>query len=92
MNGNENSFVSHNLSVKDRHHTELTGIDDILSFNEYEITLHSALGNLVIEGDELKLGDFSSEKGTLYINGKISGIIYLETDDKRHSSKKKAYK
>lgn len=92
MNTNENVFVSHSIIIKDRRFTELTGVDDVLSFNENEITLHSALGNLVIEGDELKLGDFSAEKGTLSISGKINGVIYLETDEKSRSAHKKSRK
>lgn len=88
MNNIESSFETHFLSIENRRQVRLTGIDDVLSFNEYEITMHSALGSLIIEGEQLKIDCFSSEKGTLDVSGKIDGIAYLDADTGKHARKK----
>ncbi len=85
---NEPKFESHKLSVNDRRYTELTGISDVLNFDDNTITANSALGDMIIEGEELKIENFSSEKGLLSVRGKINGIYYLERDVKRRQTRK----
>lgn len=85
---NEHNFQSHKISVIDRRTAELTGINDVISFDDNSITAHSALGDMIIEGEELKIDNFSSEKGLLTVIGKMNGIYYLEHDTKKRFSKK----
>ena len=82
-------FESHSISVNDRRHSELTGIDDVLSFDDNSITMHSAMGDMVIEGEELKIESFSADRGILTVMGKVNGLYYLEDEDKKRSSSKK---
>lgn len=89
---NEKSFESHSITINNRRSSELTGIDDVISFDDNSISVHSALGNLIIDGEDLKIEGFSGEKGTLFISGKIIGVYYLETHDKKHTSKKRGTK
>lgn len=85
----ERVFESHNLVISDRRRSELTGIDDVLSFDDSVITVHSALGDMSIEGEELKIDSFSSDKGILSVSGKVCGVYYLDYEDKKHSQKKR---
>ena len=82
-------FESHSISVNDRRHSELTGIDDVLSFDDNSITMHSAMGDMVIEGEELKIESFSADRGILTVMGKVNGLYYLDDEDKKRSSSKK---
>lgn len=86
---NGNNFESHKISIDDRRHSVLTGIDDVISFNDISITVHSALGDMIIEGEELKIENFSAEKGILTIVGKVNGLYYTEQGNKRRLSKKR---
>lgn len=86
-------FESHSITVNDRRHSELTGIDDVLSFDDNSITMHSSLGDMVIEGEELKIDNFSADKGILSVSGKVNGVYYFGEDDrKRSGSKKRIFK
>lgn len=82
-------FESHSIFIADRHRSEFTGIDDVLSFDESSVCAHSTLGDIIIDGEELKIDNFSAEKGLLCISGKIIGFSYLENDSKKHSAKKR---
>ena len=88
----DKTFGSHSIIIHDRRHAELTGIDDVFSFDDCSVSVHSALGDMVIDGDELKIDNFSSEKGILTVSGKIIGICYLDDNTKKRSSKRRSVK
>lgn len=89
-NGKE--FETHNITVNCRRQSEFTGIDDVIFFDDNTVSVHSALGDLVIEGEELKIENFSGDRGILQVSGKINGIYYLETGDRKRFSKKRTAK
>lgn len=60
---------------------ELCGIDEVLSFTDSEITLSSVLGMIAIEGNNLKIENFSTENGSLKIVGEIDSFYYFGKKD-----------
>ncbi|MBQ6847547.1 MAG: sporulation protein YabP [Clostridia bacterium] len=76
----ENIRKSHNIIVEDRKKFTLTGVKDVLSFDENAIMLETALGKLSVKGEELKLGQFDTQKGDVSGSGKIYALVYT-TDD-----------
>ena len=54
----------------------LTGIEEVESFSETEITLSSVLGKIAVEGNGLKIERFSTEQGELVINGNFDSFCY----------------
>lgn len=91
-NNSDKGFETHTIVINNRRLSELSGIDDVISFDDNSITAHSALGDMLIEGEELKIDNFSGEKGTLTVSGKINGVYYLELHDKKRYSKKRGSK
>jgi sporulation protein YabP len=75
--------IKHDVVLKSRKHLEMTGIKDVLSYDENEINVQTDNSSLTIEGDELKIDRFDSEKGELIINGLISGILYFGKELKK---------
>lgn len=64
------------VTLIDRKELYLTGVTDILSFDENNLYLQTALGALNIDGEELHVGELSLEKGELTLTGRISGLFY----------------
>lgn len=91
MNG-ENVFGVHKITLSDRRQAELTGVDDVLSFDDNLVTLHSSMGDVSVEGEELKIENFSAEKGILTILGKIDSIAYFDDTPRRKRDKKRSGK
>lgn len=87
MNG-ETVFGMHKITLSDRRQAELTGVDDVLSFDSGQIVLHSQMGDILIEGDELKIDSFSTENGTIAVLGKIDCIAYSDDTPRRRRDKK----
>ncbi len=65
---------------------ELSGIEEVASFTESEITLSSVLGMIAIDGSNLKIESFSTENGELKIVGDIDGFYYFGKKD--HTEKR----
>ena len=64
-----------------RKRMELSGISEVGSLTDEQITLSSSLGNIAIEGRDLKIESFSTEKGDLIINGDFDGVYYFGQKD-----------
>ncbi|WP_350343745.1 sporulation protein YabP [Proteinivorax tanatarense] len=67
----------HKLVLVNQEELELTGIDDVESFNEEEIVLITQKGNLLaIRGEELSIKQLSIESGKVSVEGVIYEIAY----------------
>lgn len=64
-----------------RKRIELSGIEEVGSLTEEQITLSSVLGMIAIDGKNLKIESFSTENGELKINGDIDGFYYYGKKD-----------
>ncbi len=85
MNDIMSNNKEHNIELENRKKMSLTGVVDILSFDEETITVLTVLGKLVIKGTELKILNFGNETGDMEIEGKINAVVYLN-DAKGKSS------
>lgn len=72
----ENIRKSHNIIIEDRKKFTLTGVKDVLSFDENTIMLDTYLGKLAVKGEDLKLGQFDTQKGDVTGGGKIYAVVY----------------
>ena len=75
--------IKHDVMIKSRKRLEMTGINDVSSYDENEIMVQAENTGLSIEGEMLKIEKFDSEKGELIVNGIINGIFYFNKDVKK---------
>ena len=66
------------MTLKDKKEFRLDGVKNVLSFEESTVTLETELGNLCIEGEDLKIESLYGEGGEILIKGLINGIYYYE--------------
>ncbi len=64
-----------------RRRMELTGICEVDSFTDEQITVTSELGMIAVEGKNLKIESFNTEHGTLKINGEFDSFYYYSRPD-----------
>lgn len=70
--------LPHKLSLEERSRLTMTGVTEVVSFQETSVVLHTSLGTLIIQGNDLKLKTLSLEGGQVAVDGQISAIIYEE--------------
>lgn len=69
-----------NVILENRKKLTLTGIKDVLSFDDEIIVLESELGLLNIKGRDLKVNKISVETGDVIIEGTIRMFEYSDKD------------
>ena len=70
---------NHTLTLRDRRFIQLTGVSDVISFDAGEIILETALGLLMIKGNELHMSHLTLEKGEINVDGNIDSLTYSES-------------
>lgn len=69
---------THKLILNNRRTCNLTGINDVLSFDENEIILETEQGMLMIKGNELHVNRLMLDKGEVDVDGHIDSFTYSE--------------
>ena len=76
--------LPHKLTLSDRSQLTLTGVTEVLSFDEDSVVARTDLGTLEIQGNDLKLKTLSPEGGHLHVQGNVAALIY-EDPRPRHT-------
>lgn len=66
----------HNLILEDRKVMSLTGVTDIDNFDDKSIKLYTELGELVVQGRDLRVNELNVETGSLCVEGDIWSLVY----------------
>lgn len=74
----EETKLPHKLTLDERKNLTVTGVSEVVSFDESAIILRTALGTLCVQGSELKLKALSLDGGTVAVSGSVSALIYEE--------------
>ena len=70
--------LPHRLSLNERKELSMTGITEVVSFDDTAVVLRTQLGTLMIHGQQLQLKTLSLEGGQVAVDGNISALIYEE--------------
>ncbi|MDF2592504.1 MAG: yabP [Clostridia bacterium] len=74
----------HNIFIEGREKLNITGVRDVISFDENTIVLSTEMGGLILKGTDLHINKLNVEDGNLNIEGYIVACNYTEkTDTKR---------
>ena len=68
----------HKLQLTDRREGNITGVKDVQSFDEKEISLVTEEGILLVKGEELHVTRLDLEKQEVDIGGKVDSLIYSQ--------------
>ena len=75
--------ISHKLILDNRKEASVTGVKDVISFDEKEILLQTADGKLQIRGSGLHVKGQNLEKGEAALAGQVDSLVYLSKDSPR---------
>ena len=73
---------AHKLILNNRRCGNLTGVSDVLSFDENEIILETDQGMLMMKGKELHVSRLMLDKGEVDIDGRIDSVTYSEQESR----------
>ena len=79
--------AKHNVIMSERENISVTGVIDVISFDEETIIAETEVGALILKGTDLHVNGLSLEKGELEIDGHIDSLTY---EDQSNYGKNKA--
>jgi len=69
-----------NIFLENREKLTITGLKDVLSFDDQMIIIETELGLLTIKGDNLKINKVNIDTSDFEVSGEISGLNYSDHD------------
>lgn len=69
---------SQKLTVTDRKNLEITGVEDVISFDETGAVIRTSLGVLAVDGENIRVSKLDVSGGDVVIGGKINGMFWSE--------------
>lgn len=76
--------VIQNIVLENREKLSISGVLDVLSFDDQIIIVETELGLLTIKGEDLRINKLSIDTSETIVNGNIMQIAYSEnTVDKK---------
>ena len=75
--------LPHKLTLNERQQLTMTGVTEVVSFDETSVFLRTSLGTLVVQGSQLQLKTLSLDGGQVAVEGSICALTYEEPRDGR---------
>ena len=72
----EQNRFPHKLSLSDRKKLTVTGVSEVVSFDETAVQMETAMGVLTVYGQQLRLKNLSPEAGQLELTGEVEAMAY----------------
>ena len=72
-----------NLILENRKRLALTGVVEVISFNESGIMLNTSFGSMTIKGEGLRMNKLDVQNGEVMIVGTINACIYSGAEIKK---------
>ena len=82
-----NSTIVQNLVLENREKLTITGVLDVLSFDDEVVVVETDLGLLNVKGDNLRINKLSIDTSEVIVEGTINNLTYSEKSvDKKGTS------
>ena len=73
----------HRLQIEGREKLSISGVEDVVRFDESCIVTTTSAGTLIITGEELHIGKLSLDGGELHVDGRIDSVSYEDGGQER---------
>lgn len=77
--GENQMQLPHKLTLNERRQLSMTGVSEVVSFDDTAVVLRTQLGTLVIQGQDLQLKTLSLEGGQVAVEGSVSALHYEDS-------------
>lgn len=87
----DTSLNSHSVIIQGRSRLSLTGVTDVINYDDREIVAATTQGRIKLGGHEFKIERLSIDEGELVIVGSIDTLAYSQGSASRGSALKKLF-
>ncbi len=72
----EKSGAIHNVIMEKRAKLNMSGVIEVVSFDDETVVLKTDMGLLTVKGTRLNIGGFSASSGELNMTGSVYALVY----------------
>lgn len=76
--GEERMELPHKLTLNDRRQLTMTGVCEVISFDDTVVILRTTMGTLTVQGSQLQLKTLSLDGGQVAVEGTVCALSYEE--------------
>ena len=76
--------VIQNLILENREKLSISGVIDVLSFDDQVVMIETELGLLTVKGEELRINKLSIDTSEVIVEGNISHLSYSEKNQEKY--------
>lgn len=76
----------HSVQWKDRAKGAVTGVTDVISFDEHSVILETEQGMMTIKGKDLHIGRLMLDQGEVELEGMIDSVVYSGSNPAKKGS------
>ena len=80
MNPASNTNIMQNLLLENRNKLNISGVLDVLSFDDQIVIVETELGLLTVKGDNLRINKLSIDTSEVIVEGDIISLIYSQKE------------
>lgn len=82
---NINTNIIQNLVLENRGKLSVSGVNDVLSFDDQIVAVDTQLGLLTVKGENIRINKLSLDTAEVIIEGEISSLIYSQSKQEKSS-------
>lgn len=82
----DNNQAVQNLILENREKLSISGVLDVLSFDDQIVILETELGMLTIKGEDLRINKLSIDTQDVIIEGNIVSLSYSEKEERKNGN------
>lgn len=81
-----NSNIIQNIILENREKLSISGVLDVLSFDDQVVILETDLGMLTVKGENLRINKLSIDTSEVVVEGTISSLNYSDSSEPKKGS------
>ena len=85
ISSNQIGGIIQNLILENRNKLSISGVNDVLSFDDQVVIIETELGLLTVKGENLKINKLSIDTSEVIVEGEINNLGYSEHHGKAES-------
>ena len=80
--------TGHDFVLKDRKSMQISGVKEIISFDDKSIVLSTMCGEMAIDGENLHVRVLNVDSGNVALDGLVSSVYYYDSPTNSQKSEK----
>lgn len=84
MNQPKPATTPHAISLTERTRMQISGVSEVISFDDASVVLRTVCGSMTVEGEGLHITTLNIDRGEVMIDGNVSGMFYTGDGSEKH--------